>query len=92
MENHVIKVDGSHEPYPYKLKGHKGSLRRAQEVVGGLVQFIELNDDTQLVVNEGGLLIGLQQNDEATRLYRVSYGGNTIIVGNVIRMNNKDIA
>lgn len=93
FENHIIKVDGTHEPYPHKLKGKAGELQHAQLAVGGLIQFVELDDGTELVVNEEGLLTGLQQNDEATRLFHKAYGvGVGIIVGNVIRMKSKDIA
>lgn len=93
FENHVIKVDGTHVPYPHKLKGKSGELKHAQEAVGGLIQFVELGDGTELVINEEGLLVGLQLNSEATRLFRKAYGNSgTIIVGDVIRMRSRDIA
>lgn len=91
--NHIIKADGSHEPYPHKLKGKAGELEHAQKAVGGLIQFVELDDETELVINEEGLLIGLQPNHEATMLFRNAYGNSgTVIVGDVIHMRSRDIA
>lgn len=93
FQNHIIKVDGSHEPYPHKLKGKDNELQHAQLAVGGLIQFVGLDDGTTLVVNEEGLITGLQHNAEATRLFHKAYGvGVGIIVGNVIRMKSTDIA
>jgi hypothetical protein len=46
----------------------KPSLEKAQELVGGLVQLIELRNGDQMLVNEEGLLEELPVNMEATHI------------------------
>lgn len=92
FKNHIIKATGEHVDYPHKLTGVKGQLEHAQKAVGGLIQFVELGDGTDLVINEEGLLLHLPVNSEATRLFREAYGNSgTTIVGDVIRMRSRDI-
>lgn len=46
----------------------KPSLEKAQELVGGLVQLIELSNGDQMLVNEEGLFEELPINMEATHI------------------------
>tara|TARA_X000000950_G_C13831446_1_gene626352 strand:- start:817 stop:1083 length:267 start_codon:yes stop_codon:yes gene_type:complete len=46
----------------------KPSLEKAQELVGGLVEFIQLKNGDQMLINEEGLLQDLEINVEATRI------------------------
>ena len=46
----------------------KPSLEEAQELVGGLVEFIQLKNGDQMLVNEEGLIQDLEINVEATRI------------------------
>ena len=55
--------------YPPKLttiSDERPSLEKTQELVGGLVELIELTSGDQLLVNEEGLVKGLPLNEYAT--------------------------
>jgi hypothetical protein len=59
------------EKYPPKfttIEDEKPSLERAQELVGGFVELVTLNNGDQMLVNEEGLLSDLPYNDYATQL------------------------
>ena len=58
------------------------TLEEAQELVGGLVQLVHSpdNPDWQILVNEEGLLIGLDPNEEATILCGTGIVGNAVIL------------
>ena len=46
----------------------KPSLEEAQELVGGLVQLIELRNGDQMLVNEEGIMHDLPINQKATQI------------------------
>jgi hypothetical protein len=50
------------------LTDERPSLEKAQELVGGLVQLIELNNGDQMLVNENGIFSDLPINEEATNI------------------------
>lgn len=59
------------EKYPPKfttIEDEQPSLEKAQELVGGLVEMITLNNGDQLLVNEEGLFKDLPENEHATYL------------------------
>jgi hypothetical protein len=63
--NKIMKLKN----YPPKfttIEDERPSLEKAQELVGGFVELIELTSGDQLLVNEEGLLKGLPLNEYAT--------------------------
>lgn len=61
------------------------SLEKLQEAVGGYIQIVTVDREMCLVVNEEGLLMGLEQNIWASII-----AGSTI-VGDVIYMKRNEI-
>jgi len=56
------------------------SLKQMQELVGGYVEFVYLNDKV-LIVNEEGLLYGLPRNNQATEIAGHPIVGDAILCG-----------
>lgn len=56
------------------------SLKQMQELVGGYVEFVYLNDKV-LIVNEEGLLFGLPRNNQATEIAGHPIVGDAILCG-----------
>lgn len=52
-----------------------GSLASMQAIVGGLIQPLDLTEDSTIWVNEEGLLLDLPYNHVATELLRQWYQG-----------------
>ena len=50
------------------IEDEQPSLEKTQELVGGLVELITLNNGDQMLVNEEGLLKDLPENEQATYL------------------------
>lgn len=71
----VLKSNGSRER-DVKIN----SLKQMQELVGGYVQFVYLNDKV-LIVNEEGLLYGLPRNNQATEIAGHPIVGDAILCG-----------
>ena len=63
--SYLIKTDGTREEVVPK-NGKYFELKEMQELVGGWIQFLQLNDDKLLVINEEGKLEGLPFNEGAT--------------------------
>ena len=61
------------------------SLEKLQEAVGGYIQIVTVDREMCLVVNEEGLLMGLEQNIWASMI------AGSIIVGDVIYMKRNEI-
>ena len=59
-------------------------LEEMQEIVGGYIEIIRLNDGRIIIVNEEGLLQGLPVNIEATNILRRDHSTTQYIVGNAI--------
>ena len=71
------------DPNVWVIAEEKPSLEKAQKMVGGFVELIELSDGDQMLVNEEGLLKGLDINGLATIV------ANRRIVGNAIVLTGK---
>jgi hypothetical protein len=71
----VLKSNGSRER-DVKIN----SLKQMQELVGGYVEFVYLNDKV-LIVNEEGLLYGLPRNNQATEIAGHPIVGDAILCG-----------
>ncbi len=76
----VFRTDGTKEELD-----HRPSLKEAQEIVGGYIEFVSVGNGVTLVVNEEGLMKHKPLNKTATDLYRRGVH-NGIIVGNVIAL------
>jgi hypothetical protein len=61
------------------------TLKKMQELVGGYIELVYLNNGMCLVINEEGLLIDLPLNQQATELYGYP------IVGDVIYAKSSEI-
>lgn len=48
----------------------KPTLEKLQEIVGGYIQVVDLENNKQMIVNEEGILLGLDINRKATLLAR----------------------
>jgi hypothetical protein len=64
------------------FKGLHVTLEEMQKCVGGYVEFVYLEDDLVLVVNEEGLINNLPHNEIATKI--LSLEGKANIVGDVL--------
>lgn len=79
----IVYPDKDSEDYTPK-NGTTFELEELQEVVGGYIEIIRLNDGRVIVVNEEGLLQGLPVNIEATNILRRDHSTTQYIVGNAI--------
>ena len=70
----VINVDGTVEG-----REIEGNLKSMQEIVGGLIQPIDLTEEATIWVNEEGLLLGMEVNPLASDLVRQWYDGLTLV-------------
>lgn len=61
------------------------SLEKLQEAVGGYIEIVTLDREMCLIVNEEGLLMGLDQNVWASMV------ASRLIVGDVIYMKRNEI-
>jgi hypothetical protein len=81
----VITTAGTHEVV------EDFSLSNFQEIVGGWVQAVDLDEDVTLWANEEGKLNGLPINEFATAIWESVFGvGTDIIVGDVILTGGAD--
>lgn len=73
----LLKSDGTQR----QLKvGEYSTLQQKQELVGGYIEYAYC-EDCVLIVNEEGLLYGLDLNEEATSLY------GQVVVGDVVKLS-----
>jgi hypothetical protein len=68
----------------YSIHDEKVPLEKAQELVGGYVEVVRLRN-AALLVDEDGLMKGLEMNAAAMRLV----GDGTLIVGDVVLLQGK---
>ena len=57
------------------------SLESAQKFVGGYVQGIEFPNGDYMIMNEEGKLMGLEVNEEATKLWRTTFTKDKYLFG-----------
>lgn len=79
----IVYPDKDSEDYTPK-NGKTFALTEMQEIVGGYIEPIRLNDGRIIIVNEEGLLRGLPVNIEATNILRRDHATTQYIVGNAI--------
>lgn len=79
----IVYPDKDSEDYSPK-NGTTFELEEMQEIVGGYIEIIRLNDGQIIVVNEEGLPQGLPVNIEATNILRRDHSTTQYIVGTAI--------
>ena len=79
----IYKVSGEIIPV-YPSNGTDFSLFELQEFVHGYIEVVYLNESQYMIVNEEGKLLGLDTNDEATKIYSLNRGANDFICGDVL--------
>lgn len=80
MTDQIISPDGTMTDMP-KAQGNDGgyTLQQMQGVVGGLIELVGSTDGRTLVVNEEGLLKGLEHNREASALAGFPIMGTVLV-------------
>ena len=79
----IIYPDKDSKDYTPK-NGTTFELEEMQEIVGGYIEVIRLNDGRLIIVNEEGLLQGLPVNIEATNILRRDHSTTQYVVGTAI--------
>ena len=88
-ESKILRADGSFEPAPKPLGDDGGyTLEQLQEIVGGYIEIIPIQDHRIMVLNEEGKLKGLAVNYGATQEANLEYD---MIVGDVLICNEEDV-
>lgn len=71
--------------------GEAFTLEELQRHVCGLIQVVPLDDDSLMIMNEEGKLLGMAGNDRATRIFQKYNGGHDPIVGPAIICKNDEL-
>lgn len=91
-ENFIVKSDGSKHIIIPK-NGRKFELEELQELVGGYIEVIKLNNKHNqcMIVNEMGKLYNLEHNAEASAIAHSEKAifDSDFIVGNAVIINNE---
>ena len=82
----LIKTDGTTQEVEFP---REGGLDEMQGFVGGLIEFVALPKG-DLIINEEGKLIGLEQNPRATGLAQGSIMPGDFIAGDAILVGPAD--
>ena len=69
------------------IKDKAPNLEELQDMVGGIIQVIQL-EDKQIIVDEEGKLKGKEFNVEAKELWNVGYD---VIVGDAVVLSDKAV-
>ena len=56
------------------IDDYKPSLEKLQEMVGGNIEVLTLNNGDTLVTNQDGRMMNLNYNSEATKIYQENGG------------------
>ena len=87
----IFHTDGTRE----KVSPANGSdfrLEEMQRMVGGIIEIVYFEDNTVMVINEEGKLLGLPLNMDATVIFRAHYpDSNDYILGGALVINKKQI-
>lgn len=71
--------------------GKKFTLKEAQDLVGGLVELVDLKHREVLICNEEAILYGLPYNRQATCILAENYGQNCQgLYGDIIHCLKKE--
>jgi len=79
-----------------KPKNKYFSYKEMSDFVGGMIEIVPLPSGKLLICNEEGKLIGLEKNEEATKIWQKEYpiekyplNNDELIVGNVVITDEK---
>ena len=79
-----IKTDGT-EDQVFPAKGKKFTLLELQTLVGGYIERVTTRDRRNMIVNEGGVILGLDPNPRARAIIDPKYFlADNMIRGNVV--------
>lgn len=67
------------------------SLEELQEIVGGHIEILSLNDEEIMVLNEEGKILGLDLNDNATAIISEAGYWDDFIVGDVLVCKSDEV-
>lgn len=71
----LIKTNGTYEVIEYN-----NTLDELHNIVEGYIEYVTIENDMFMIVNEEGWLLGLDLNRLATMFYRPGIVGNALIV------------
>ena len=60
---------------------HEPDLKSAQQFVGGMVQGITFPNGDYMIMNEEGKMLGLEVNEQATKLWRETFTEDKYLFG-----------
>lgn len=83
MSKHVLVIKPIGDMHLYDLEVNGDELTNLQQIVGGYVQCVDLNEQVSLWCHEEGKMLGLPVNPYATTLWEAAYGSTDVIVGTV---------
>lgn len=75
MTGILLKTNGEYEVIEYQ-----NTLEELHSIVNGFIEYVHIFPNIEMIVNEEGLLIGLEFNELATRFYNHGIVGNALIV------------
>lgn len=75
----------------YPKNGTDFSLNELQSFVNGSIELLTLKDGMYMIVNEEGKLFDLEENMQATSLFRLSYNTKDYICGDALVSPNNYI-
>ena len=79
----IYKTSGEIIPV-YPQNGTDFTLQEMQSFVKGSIELIALKDGQFMIVNEEGKIFELEENVQATDLFRLSYNTTDYICGNAL--------
>jgi len=84
----LLKTDGSKTIQSYE----KLTLKDIQAAVGGLYECVYLpKQNVDMLCNEKGKMLQLDQNPIATALYHTNHGPHDVMVGDVLLTNGSNL-
>lgn len=75
---YIIKTNGEKSNVTPK-NGEDVQLEEMQEIVGGYIEIVRLDEKTIMVVNEEGLVYNLPYNAKASRLCGIPIVGDVLV-------------
>lgn len=87
---HIIKTDGSVIDVTPK-NGTDFELEELNDIVGGHIEIVYLDENDIMVLNEEGKLIDLPINNKASLIFQAMTNTFDFVVGDVLICNNEQV-